>query len=74
MLYAMNQPTVKGEVIETLPGGLYKVRLENEREFLCYLAGKMKFNHIRVLIGDRVSIVLDPYKGKTSNRIVERLK
>lgn len=70
----MSNETVRGEVIETLPNTFFKVRLESEREIVCYLAGKMKMNHIKVLIGDRVAVVLDPYNGKTTNRIVERLK
>ncbi|MBI3572152.1 translation initiation factor IF-1 [Candidatus Kaiserbacteria bacterium] len=38
---------------------------------LAYLAGKMRLNRIRVLMGDQVEMVLDPYGGRA--RIVRRL-
>lgn len=70
----MNQnskPSVIGEVIEAFPNTLFKVRLEDGQEIMVFLAGKMRLNRIRVLIGDRVSIELDQYGGK--GRIVKRL-
>jgi translation initiation factor IF-1 len=44
---------------------------EEEKEILAYLGGKMRMHRIKVLIGDSVEIVLDPYGGK--GRIVKRL-
>lgn len=38
---------------------------------LAYLAGKMRLNRIRVLMGDQVEMILDPYGGRA--RIVRRL-
>jgi translation initiation factor IF-1 len=38
---------------------------------LTYLSGKMRMHRIKVLIGDVVEIVLDPYGGK--GRIIKRL-
>lgn len=38
---------------------------------LAYLAGKMRLHRIRVLVGDHVDMVLDPYGGRA--RIVRRL-
>ena len=38
---------------------------------LAYLAGKMRLHRIRVLVGDQVEMILDPYGGKA--RIVRRL-
>lgn len=38
---------------------------------LAYLAGKMRLHRIRVLVGDKVEMVLDPYGGRA--RIVRRL-
>lgn len=69
----MAKDTVRGSVIEVLPAGLYKVDIEG-KEYLCYIGGKMKMNHIRVLLGDLVDVILDPYKGKATNRIVQRVK
>lgn len=38
---------------------------------LAYLAGKMRLHRIRVLVGDQVEMILDPYGGRA--RIVRRL-
>ena len=45
--------------------------LASEGELLlAYLAGKMRLHRIRVLVGDQVEMVLDPYGGRA--RIVRR--
>ena len=63
---------VLGIITEALPDTLFRLRLEGqEDEMMAYLAGKMKMNHIRVLVGDKVLVELDPYGGK--GRIVKRL-
>ncbi|KKR13721.1 MAG: Translation initiation factor IF-1 [Candidatus Woesebacteria bacterium GW2011_GWA1_39_21b] len=63
---------VSGVIIEALPNTLFKVKIEpDEKEILAYLSGKMRLNRIRVLVGDKVSLVLDPYGGK--GRIMRRL-
>jgi len=63
--------TIEGEVIEALPNTLFKVtRDDNGEEMLTYLSGKMRLHRIRVLIGDKVTIELDPYGGK--GRIIKR--
>jgi translation initiation factor IF-1 len=43
-----------------------------EHEGIAYLGGKMKFNRIRVLVGDDVEMLLDSYGGKA--RITRRGK
>ena len=70
--------TVNGTVEEVLPNSLFRVRLSKEEGseedgqlILTYLAGKMRLHRIRVLMGDKVEMVLDPYGGKA--RIVRRL-
>ncbi|KKW10846.1 MAG: Translation initiation factor IF-1 [Parcubacteria group bacterium GW2011_GWA2_49_9] len=62
---------VTGVVTEALPDTLFKVKLEDGREMLSFLAGKMRMHRIRVLIGDKVTVEIDPYGGK--GRIVKRL-
>jgi len=65
---------VRGVVTEALPSTLFRVKIKNneeEQEILAYLSGKMRMHRIKVLIGDSVEIVLDPYGGK--GRIVKRL-
>lgn len=71
---AKTTETVKGTVCEILPNNQYRVELHiGEKEVLCYVSGKMKKNHIRMLVGDHVDVVLDPYGGKATNRITRRL-
>ncbi len=63
----------EGIVIETLPNTNFKVRLENGREILAHLSGKMRLHFIRILVGDKVIIELgqdSPERG----RIVYRNK
>lgn len=66
-----NAHAVTGVVTEALPDTLFKVRLEDGSELLSFLAGKMRMHRIRVLIGDKVTVEIDPYGGK--GRIVKRL-
>lgn len=66
---AMN--AVTGVVIEALPDTLFKVRLQDGKELLSFLSGRMRMNRIRVLIGDKVTVEIDPYGGK--GRITKRL-
>lgn len=65
---------VEGEVTENLPNTLFRVKLNiEERIILCYLSGKMRINHIRIMPGDRVKIEMTPY-DKNKGRIVYRFK
>ena len=56
----MKEPTVRGQITEVLPNSLYRVKLENGNEIIAHLAGKLRMNHIRVMAGDNVSLVLSP--------------
>ena len=61
-----------GVVEEALPNALFRVIREDTGESLiAYLAGKMRRFRIRVLVGDKVGMVIDPYGGKA--RISKRL-
>ncbi len=63
---------VYGVVEEALPNALFRVVLDETKETtLAYLSGKMRKFRIRVLVGDRVGIVPDPYGGK--GRITKRM-
>lgn len=64
---------VEGEVTETLPNTLFRVKLDDGRIVLCYLSGKMRINRIRILPGDRVKIEMTPY-DQARGRIVYRYK
>lgn len=63
--------TAKGVITEALPNTLFRVKIEDEKEIMAYLSGKMRMHRIKVLIGDSVEIILDPYGGK--GRIIKRL-
>ncbi|OGC80058.1 translation initiation factor IF-1 [Candidatus Adlerbacteria bacterium RIFCSPLOWO2_01_FULL_51_16] len=62
---------VPGTVEEALPNTLFRVVLDTGEKILCYLAGKMRLHRIKVLVGDKVLVRLDPYGGK--GRITRRL-
>jgi len=62
---------VQGIVEEALPNTLFRVSLPSGEILLTYLAGKMRLHRIKVLVGDKVMIKLDPYGGK--GRITRRL-
>jgi translation initiation factor IF-1 len=62
----------EGLVVEALPSASFRVRLEDGREVLTHLSGKLRMNFIRVLTGDKVLIELSPYDEKRG-RIVRRL-
>jgi translation initiation factor IF-1 len=63
---------VIGTVDETLPNALFRVTREDNREqILAYLSGKMRKFRVKVLVGDKVRVFLDPYGGK--GRIIRRL-
>lgn len=62
---------VTAEVIEALPNAMFRTRFHDGTEQVSYLAGKMKLHRIKVLVGDTVHVLLDPYGGK--GRIVKRV-
>jgi translation initiation factor IF-1 len=70
--------TVIGTVTEALPNTLFRVDIgggsedgSDSKVIISYLAGKMRIHRIKVLVGDRVEVLLDPYGGK--GRIIKRV-
>lgn len=68
---------VNGLVTEALPNAIFRVKIESERglsqdEILAHLSGKMRIHYIKVLVGDKVKVEMNPY-DKTRGRIVQRL-
>ena len=61
---------VTAEVLEALPNAMFRVRFQDGVEQVAYLSGKMKLHRIKVLVGDTVHVLLEPYGGK--GRIVKR--
>ena len=62
--------TAIGIVTEALPNTLFRVDIGDGKIILSYLSGKMRMHRIKVLLGDRVEVLLDPYGGK--GRIIKR--
>lgn len=67
------EKTIKktGQVIEALPSANFKVKLEDGQEILAHLSGRMRMNHIRVLVGDKVVLEMSRYDNNRG-RIVLR--
>lgn len=64
---------LEGRVIEALPNAFFKVLLDDQKEIIGFLSGKMRMNRITILPGDKVTLEMSPYdQGK--GRIVYRLK
>jgi translation initiation factor IF-1 len=63
---------LRGEVVDLLPAGTFKVILENGHEILAHLSGRMRMNKIRILTGDKVRVEMSPY-DLTKGRITYRL-
>jgi translation initiation factor IF-1 len=64
---------VDGVVAEILPGGQFRVQLDEQHLVLVYTAGKMRKNRIRTMVGDRVRVEMTPY-DLTRGRLVYRHK
>jgi len=60
-----------GTILETLPAGNFRVKLEDETVALCHLAGKLRIHRIRILAGDKVTVEMTPYDNERG-RIVYR--
>ena len=64
---------MRAVVVETLPNAIFKVELENKRQILAHISGKMRKNFIRILPGDKVLVEISPY-DLTKGRITFRFK
>lgn len=63
----------EGRVTEALPNTFFKITLDDGKEILGFLSGKMRMNRITILPGDRVTVEMTPY-DESKGRIVYRLK
>ncbi|MFH1395311.1 MAG: translation initiation factor IF-1 [Candidatus Omnitrophota bacterium] len=62
-----------GEIVETLPNAMFKVRLENGHIVLAHVSGKMRMYFIRIVPGDKVTVELSPY-DLSRGRVIKREK
>ena len=49
-----DQIEMDGEVVDTLPNTMFRVKLENGHVVTAHISGKMRKNYIRILTGDQV--------------------
>jgi len=59
-----NKIVLIGTVVESLPDTHFRIQLEDGALLLGYMSGKMKYNRIRIYVGDKVELELDSYGGK----------
>ena len=64
---------MEGVVLEKLPNAMFQVELENGLQVLAHISGKLRMNYIKILPGDKVTVVLSPY-DLTKCRITWRAK
>jgi translation initiation factor IF-1 len=64
---------VDGEIEETLPNAMFRVKLENDHVVLAHVSGKMRMHYIKILPGDTVKLELSPY-DLSRGRITYRYK
>ena len=62
-----------GEVIDTLPNTMFRVKLDNGHVVIAHISGKMRKNYIRILTGDKVKVEMTPY-DLTKGRITFRAR
>lgn len=60
-----------GVVLEALPSTHFKVRLDDGKEIIAHLAGKLRIYRIKVLPGDHVIVEMTSY-DENRGRIVYR--
>lgn len=65
-------------IVESCSHDIFFVRIENpvNKIVKCTLSGKLRINHIRVILGDKVKINVSPYDtgfetGKITSRITK---
>lgn len=72
-MHKEEENTKIGVVTEALPNTEFRIDLGNEENpeiIVAYMSGKMRLHRIKVLIGDRVEVLIDKYGGK--GRIIKR--
>ena len=63
---------MQGTVEELLPGGMFRVVLDNGHQIIAHLSGNMRRHSIRLIVGDHVKAEMTPY-DLTKGRITYRL-
>ncbi len=64
---------ITGKIVQVIPGGDFKVELENGHLLHCHVSGKVRKNYIKLVLGDLVTVEVSPY-DLTKGRIIYRGK
>jgi translation initiation factor IF-1 len=64
---------MEGVVTDVMAGGHFTVKLESGQEISAKLSGRLRKFHIRVILGDRVTVGVSPY-DPTHGLIIHRQK
>ncbi|WP_320415109.1 translation initiation factor IF-1 [Candidatus Nardonella dryophthoridicola] len=56
-----NNIEMKGVILNTLPNTTFKVKLENGHIIIAHISGKIRKNYIKILTGDKVTVILTFY-------------
>jgi translation initiation factor IF-1 len=62
---------VEGRVIEVLPNGTYRAKLENGHCLTAFVAGRLKKNFSGLKPGEKVKLQLTPYDLSVGRILVE---
>ena len=64
---------LEGEVTESLPNAIFKVKLKDDYIVTAHLSGKMRMHFIKIVPGDKIIIEMSQY-DLTRGRIIYRYK
>jgi len=64
---------MSGKVLEDLPHGVFRVRIETGQNVLAYPSGKMRMHYSKILPGDMVTVEISAY-DLTRGRITHHAK
>ncbi len=65
---------VVGEVLEVFPSATFKIQIDEQHQVMAVPAGRLRLSNIRIVVGDKVRVVLSPYdltRGRITWRINE---
>jgi translation initiation factor IF-1 len=65
--------TFEGVIEELLPDDRFRVRLDDGRKVVAYVAGRLRKEYVRILEGDRVAVEMTP-AAPDRGRIASRLR
>ena len=72
--HTLSHSQVYGRVTESLPSAMFRVELDPSKQVvLTTISGKIRKNHVRVIVGDFVTVELSAY-DLTKGRITFRRK